>query len=50
MYLIIAAIALRFDFKFQDTEAESFEMESDQFIIGTKGGSMLKAYVIPLRQ
>lgn len=47
MYLTIATIVQRFDFKIRDVEAADFEMESDQFIIGTKGESRMKAYVVP---
>jgi hypothetical protein len=45
MYLTLAAVAQRFDFKFEDVEAADFEMESDQFIIATKGKSILKGHV-----
>lgn len=47
MYLVVATIAQCFDFKLQGVEAVDFEMESDQFIIGTKGESMMKAHVVP---
>lgn len=46
MYLTIATIAQRFDFKIQNVEAADFEMESDQFLIGTKEESRMKAYVV----
>lgn len=50
MYLTIATIVQRFDFKIRDVEAADFEMESDQFIIGTKGESRMKAYVVLRRE
>jgi hypothetical protein len=43
IYLIIAALIQRFEFKFQDIVAADFEMETDQFIIGIKAGAVLKA-------
>ncbi|KAH9989606.1 cytochrome P450 [Xylariaceae sp. FL0662B] len=48
MYLILAVLVQRFDFKFQDIEAKGFEMESDQFIISVKAGAGLKAHVTPV--
>lgn len=47
MYLTIATIAQRFDLNIQDVEAADFEMESDQFLIGTKEESRMRAYVVP---
>lgn len=48
MYLTIATIVQRFDLKVEGVEAADFGMESNQFIIGTKGESRMKAYVVPL--
>jgi hypothetical protein len=45
MYLNIAALVQHFDFQFEDVKATDFEMVSDQFIIGTKTRSVLKAHV-----
>ncbi|KAL9623739.1 MAG: hypothetical protein Q9160_001969 [Pyrenula sp. 1 TL-2023] len=45
MYLAFAGLVQRFDFKFEGITAAGFEMESDQFIIGTRGKSVLKAQV-----
>ncbi|KAK8118193.1 uncharacterized protein PG998_006474 [Apiospora kogelbergensis] len=42
MYLIIAQTVQRFDFDFIDLDDTHFQMESDQFIIGTKGNAVLK--------
>jgi hypothetical protein len=47
IYLSLAKFALCFNFKFVDVEATDFVMESDQYIIGTKGKCVLKAHVIP---
>ncbi|KAI4604035.1 hypothetical protein KJ359_000162 [Pestalotiopsis sp. 9143b] len=43
----LATVTQRFEFKFENVEAADFEMDSDQFIIGTKGKSILKAHVTP---
>ena len=45
MYVTLGTVVQQFDFKFEDVEAADFEMDSDQFIIGTKGKSILKAHV-----
>jgi hypothetical protein len=46
MYLALASIVLRFDFRFEKgTSGADFECESDQFAIRTKGGDVLNAYV-----
>ncbi|KAI5920337.1 cytochrome P450 [Camillea tinctor] len=45
MYLVIATLVQRFDFKFEGIAAADFEMESDQFIIGTKAAANLIAHV-----
>ncbi|XDG05685.1 hypothetical protein ABKA04_005300 [Annulohypoxylon sp. FPYF3050] len=45
MYLVLAALVQRFDFQFEDSKAEDFECESDQFTIGTKGKGLLKAHI-----
>lgn len=46
MYLTISHVIQLFDFEFEDVEAGDFEMESDQFIIGTKGNAVLNGSVI----
>ncbi|ETS86515.1 hypothetical protein PFICI_00343 [Pestalotiopsis fici W106-1] len=43
MYLILAALTRRFDFNFQDVTAKEYERESDQYTIGVKAGTILKA-------
>lgn len=45
MYLLLATFVQRFDFQFEGIDAQDFECESDQFIIGTKGKGILKAFV-----
>ncbi|KAI1318870.1 cytochrome P450 [Xylariaceae sp. FL0255] len=45
MYLIIATLINRFDFKYPDATAEDFLAASDQFAIGTKGKGNLNAVV-----
>lgn len=45
MYLVLNALVQLFDFEFQSAIAKDFEWESDQFTIGTKGQSILKANV-----
>jgi len=42
MYMVIAALAQRFDFQFEGAKAEDFECSSDQFIIGTSGKGVIK--------
>jgi len=42
MYMVIAALAQRFDFEFEGAKAEDFECSSDQFIIGTSGKGVIK--------
>jgi hypothetical protein len=44
MYLVVSALAQRFNFDFHGLAADHFEPESDQFIIGTKGKAVLVAY------
>lgn len=44
MYLVVAALVLRFDFDFDGASAKDFECESDQFILGTRGKGILKAF------
>jgi mannitol-specific phosphotransferase system IIBC component len=45
MYLLLAALIQKFDFEIEDRVAEDFEMEMDNFAIGTKAGVHLKAHV-----
>ncbi|KAI0884561.1 cytochrome P450 [Annulohypoxylon maeteangense] len=45
LYVIVATIAYRYNFKFQGATAEDFECISDQFAIGTKGRGNLNATV-----
>ncbi|KAF7336640.1 Cytochrome P450 [Mycena venus] len=45
MYLVVAALVQRFNFEFEDVTAEDFECVSDQFVIGTRGQSILRALV-----
>ena len=41
MYLIVAALVQRFDFIVKDAVASDFELERDNFGIGTKAGCNL---------
>jgi hypothetical protein len=43
MYLTVATLAQRFDFRFEDAKAEDFACASDQFVVGTKGRGRLIA-------
>jgi hypothetical protein len=43
MHLVLAALVERFNFQFEDISAEDFECNGDQFVIGTRGQSVLKA-------
>ncbi|KAK8057947.1 cytochrome P450 [Apiospora saccharicola] len=45
MYLAVAQVVQRFDFEFQGVDATTFHMQSDQFIIKTKGIAALNAAV-----
>lgn len=46
MYLLMAALLLRFDFDFTGlTPKDHFKVMSDQFIISTKGKAVLQARV-----
>jgi hypothetical protein len=45
MYILTAALAQHFDFRFKDATAEDFECNGDQFAIGTQGKGVLKATV-----
>lgn len=49
MYLVLAALVQIFNFQFEDSKAEDFECESDQFTIGTKGKGLLKAHISILK-
>jgi hypothetical protein len=48
MYLVLAALLSRFNFVIEGATAEDFEMERDNFGIGTKAGCNLMARVMPL--
>lgn len=45
MYLILNALVQIFEFEFEGTTAKDFEWDSDQFTIGTRGKSILKARI-----
>ncbi|KUJ06910.1 cytochrome P450 [Mollisia scopiformis] len=45
LYITLAALAPRFNFKFQDIQSSDFHMVRDEFIIGTKAKSLLKCRV-----
>lgn len=45
MYLVVAQVVQRLEFDFQGVDATSFHMQSDQFIIKTKGIAELNAAV-----
>jgi hypothetical protein len=45
LYFTLAALAPRFNFKFQGVQASDFRMIRDEFIIGTKAKSLLKCSV-----
>ncbi|KAI1495963.1 cytochrome P450 [Biscogniauxia marginata] len=45
MYLLVAGLVDRFDFRYLNARADDFECDSDQFAIGTKGKSVLEATV-----
>lgn len=45
MYLVVAELARRFDFRFEDVTAEDFLCVSDQFSLGTKAKGSLTAVV-----
>ncbi|KAH9906974.1 cytochrome P450 [Xylariomycetidae sp. FL2044] len=47
MYLTVAHLVQRFDFKFQGAQPEDFEMHTDAFIIGTRRGALLNCIVSP---
>ncbi|KAI0476375.1 trichodiene oxygenase [Xylariaceae sp. FL0804] len=47
MYLVLAALTLRFDFRIQDATASDFDLERDNFAVGTKAGCNLMAQVTP---
>ncbi|KAI0899294.1 cytochrome P450 [Annulohypoxylon nitens] len=49
IYLVLAALVQRFNFQFEDSKAEDFECESDQFTIGTNGKGLLKARISILK-
>lgn len=43
MYIVIATIIQRFDFKFQGVTARDLECDSDQYAIGTRGKCIMFA-------
>jgi hypothetical protein len=45
MYILLTALAQRFNFQFEDLTAKDFECQSDQFIIGTGGKGVMKTLV-----
>ncbi|KAG9241457.1 trichodiene oxygenase [Calycina marina] len=45
MYLIVASLVQKFDFRFNNATAKDFECESDQFVICTRGRGVLKSFV-----
>lgn len=45
LYLTLAALVQQITFQFVGAKAEDFQCASDQFIIGTKGKGVLKAWV-----
>ncbi|XDG06281.1 hypothetical protein ABKA04_005896 [Annulohypoxylon sp. FPYF3050] len=45
MYLLVANLVDRYDFRYLNAQAEDFECDSDQFAIGTSGKGVLKATV-----
>lgn len=45
MYLVLATLVQRFDFVFEGATAGDFEMERDNFAIGTRAGCNLMARV-----
>jgi len=45
MYLLLAAIVQRFNLTIEDATAGDFELERDNFGIGTKAGCNLTAHV-----
>lgn len=45
MYLVLATLVQRFDFVFEGATAADFEMERDNFAIGTRAGCNLMARV-----
>ena len=45
LYIVMARIVQRFDFRFDGAGLKDVKPDSDQFIIGTKDGSGIKAFV-----
>ncbi len=45
MYLLVAALVRRFDLTIEGATASDFELERDNFAIGTKAGCNLMARV-----
>lgn len=43
MYIAVAAVAQRFNFRFEDAKAEEIECTYDNFAIGTRGRDVLRA-------
>lgn len=49
MYKVVAELARRFDFRFEDATAQDFLCVSDQFLLGIKAKGSLKAVVLDYR-
>ncbi|KAK7752472.1 hypothetical protein SLS62_005625 [Diatrype stigma] len=49
MYLLLAALVQNFDFRIEGATAEDFELESDNFAIGTKAECNLVVHVNPYK-
>jgi hypothetical protein len=45
LYLAVAALAQKFDFRLKGSSAGDFKGESDQFIVGTRGKGFVNAFV-----
>lgn len=45
MFLVLATLVQQFDFTIRDATAGDFEMQRDNFAIGTKAGCNLMAHV-----
>lgn len=49
MYLLLATLVQRFSFKIEGATATDFELECDNFGIGTKAGCNLMAIATPVK-
>lgn len=45
MYIFVSALDQRFNFQFDGAEAQDFECDSDQLVVGTRGKGVLRARV-----